>query len=154
MKEKNIEINCYQCDESIVKSIALLLTKIIEEKKRAFILLDTENQESAKQQAKDIDEGLWSFGKTKFIGHSTIFEKDFNPERQPVLISNQEENINNSDYLILTTKTTKNFISKFEKACYFYNEDSNYSLKIISQLREVAGKFNSYKKFQGKWIEK
>lgn len=154
MKEKNIEIKCYQCDESIVKSIALLLTKIIEEKKRAFILLDTENQESAKQQAKDIDEGLWSFSKTKFIGHSTIFDKDFNPERQPVLISNQEENINNSDYLILTAKATTNFISKFEKTCYFYNEDSSYSLKIISQLREVAGKFNSYKKFQGKWIEK
>ena len=54
----------------------------------------------------------------------------------------------------LKIKTTTNFISKFEKACYFYNEDSNYSLKIISQLKEVAGKFNSYKKFQGKWIEK
>lgn len=154
MKEKNIEINCYQCDESIAKSIALLLTKIIEEKKRAFILINQNNQELAKQQAKDLDEGLWSFSKTKFIGHSTIFDQDFKPNRQPVLISNQEENINNSDYLILTTEATKNFISKFEKTCYFYNEDSDYSSRIISQLREIAGKFNSYKKFQGKWIEK
>jgi len=154
MKEKNIEINCYQCDESIVKSIALLLTKIIEEKKRAFILINQNNQELAKQQAKDLDEGLWSFSKTKFIGHSTIFDQDFNPNRQPVLISNQEENINDSDYLILTTEATTNFISKFDKACYFYNEDSDYSSRIISQLREIAGKFNSYKKFQGKWIEK
>ena len=70
-----IEINFYQVsnivENGVAKSIAPLLLKILEDGKRALIYSkDT-------IMINSLDNGLWSFGKNKFIPHVTIFDQEF-----------------------------------------------------------------------------
>lgn len=141
-----MEINFYQIDDVLYKSIAGLLVKIIEDKKKALIYstnLDLINQ---------INEGLWSFSKTKFLPHAS-FNDNQNPERQPIFITNQEENSNKANFLIMLEKTDDNFLNNFEKIFYFF-DDSN--LKESKQLWRYYKKqninLNFFKKIDGKWI--
>lgn len=143
------EINFYQIDDVIVKSMAPLLLKVLDEKKKALIF--------SKDQAKikEIDDRLWQFSKTKFVPHATIFEKDIEDlstwSRQPVLISNEEENKNEADYLILTEDSSSEFIEKFSRSFYFY--DSMMLENVKKFAKNIAKDFSvkSYKKIDGKW---
>ncbi|MDX2082757.1 MAG: DNA polymerase III subunit chi [Rickettsiales bacterium] len=142
-----MEINFYQCDESLIKSLAPLMLKILEEKKKALIF--------AKHQIKikEIDDGLWSYGKNKFIPHITIFDQNFDLKRQPILISNQEENSNQADYLVLIDEAEEAFISKFSRIFYFFDSLNFEAAKITAKkYQPLAKKFNSYKKSDGKWL--
>ncbi len=139
------EINLYQIDDAMAKTMAPLLIKILEEKKKAFIYCPN------KAKIKEIDDGLWVFGKVRFIAHTTIFEKDIEEisswKRQPVLISDEEENKNEASYLVLTSACSDNFIKNFERVFYFYEEGE------AAKIKEFAKKFakvNSYKKVDGK----
>lgn len=143
-----MEINFYQCDESLAKSIAPLTLKILEENKKALIFSTDQNR------INEIDSGLWSYGKNKFIPHITIFDKDFVLKRQPILISNKEENSNDSDYLILTEECDLSFVSKFSRVFYFFDLLNLESAKITAKkYQKLAKKFNFYKKEDGKWIK-
>ena len=143
-----MEINFYQCDESITKSIAPLMLKILEENKKALIFA------SDLARISEIDSGLWSYGKNKFIPHITISDKDFIFERQPILISNKEENSNKADYLILVEEASEAFLSNFSRVFYFYDSlTSEAAKKAEKKYRALAKKFNSYKKSEGKWVK-
>lgn len=140
------EINFYQADETIIKSLAPLLIKVLEENKKALVFCADEKKIS------EIDNSLWSYGRSKFIPHLTILDKDFAKEfpfeRQPILISNKEENSNQADYLVFLDEPTSSFISSFKRVFYFY-EESN-----LAQAKNLAQKLNpknSYKKIDGKW---
>jgi DNA polymerase IIIc chi subunit len=132
------EINFYQVDEALGKSIAPLMLKILEEKKRALIFTKNENL------IKEIDSNLWSFGRNKFIPHITIFDKNFDLKRQPILITNKEENSNNADYLVFLDEPSKDFTSNFKRIFYFFEPE-----KKSSKLQPT----NSYKKQDGKWVK-
>lgn len=90
------EINFYAVEEDIVKAMAPILLKIIDDNKRAIIFV------KGNDSIKKIDDSLWTYGRNKFIPHATIFDKDFVAKDQPILISNQEDNINKADYLIFS----------------------------------------------------
>ena len=138
------EINFYQVDETIIKSLAPLLLKILEEKKKVLIFCETQ------AQIKAIDDSLWSYGRNKFIPHITIYDKDFSLERQPILISDKEENSNKADYLVFLDMPSEAFISKFSRVFYFFEESG------LGQAKTVAKKVkptNSYKKADGKWVK-
>lgn len=132
------EINFYQVDEAVGKSIAPLILKVLEEKKRAIIFTKNENL------IKEIDSNLWSFGRNKFIPHITIFDREFDLKRQPVLITNREENSNQADYLIFLDEPSNSFTSNFKRIFYFFEAGKN-----ISKLKPT----NSYKKQDGKWVK-
>lgn len=143
-----MEINFYQCDESLVKSIAPLMLRILEENKKALIF----SRDAA--QTKEIDDGLWSYGKNKFIPHVLISDKNFVMERQPILISNKDENANKADYLVLSEEVSPNFLSNFSRIFYFYDVlNIDNAKKAAANYKKVASKFNSYKKEDGKWIK-
>jgi len=131
------EINFYQVDETIIKSLAPLLLKVLEEKKKALIFCRSENQ------IKEIDGSLWSYGRNKFIPHVTISDKDFVMDRQPILITNKEENTNKADYLVFLDEPDEAFISKFSRVFYFYEGKATAKIKPT----------NSYKKQDGKWVK-
>lgn len=131
------EINFYQVDESISKSLAPLLLKILSEKKKVLIFCRKQ------AQINEIDEALWNYGRNKFIPHATIFDKEFELKRQPVLLSNKEENLNLADYLVFLDEPSEAFISKFSRVFYFFEEGNN-SAKV------KPTKF--YKKVDGKWV--
>ena len=142
------EINFYQVDETISKSLAPLLIKILDENKKAFIFCNNANQ------IKEIDTSLWSYGRNKFIPHITIFDQEFDLERQPILISNKTENANKADYLIFLNEVEESFISKFSRVFYFFEEGNLSTAKnIAKKLKIIATKFNSYKKEDGKWVK-
>lgn len=143
-----MEINFYQCDESLVKSIAPLMLKILEENKKAFIF----SSDSARTQ--EIDVGLWSYGKNKFIPHILISDKNFVLERQPILISDKEENSNKADYLVLMEEVSEDFISNFSRIFYFYDSlNLDAAKKTAKKYQKLATKFNSYKKEDLKWVK-
>lgn len=140
----SVEINFYQADETIVKSLAPLLLKVLEEKKKALIFCTNP------AQTKAIDDSLWSYGRNKFIPHVTIFDKDFEMERQPILISDKEENSNKADYLVFLDLPSNGFLSSFGRVFYFFEEQN------FSTAEEIAKKIkpkNCYKKSDGKWVK-
>lgn len=138
------EINFYQVDETIIKSLAPVLIKILEEKKK--VLIFCRNQ----AQIKAIDDSLWSYGRNKFIPHITISDKEFVLERQPILISDKEENANKADYLVFLDLPSESFAKSFSRVFHFFEEQN------IAVAKEVAKKIkptNSYKKTDGKWVK-
>ncbi len=142
------EINFYQCDESLSRSIAPLLLKVLEEDKKAFIF--STNQ----IRIKEIDDGLWTYGKNKFIPHITIFDKDFVLERQPILISDKEQNANKADYLVLSEKASEDFVKSFSRVFYFFDMlEIDAAKAVAKKYQNFATKFNSYKKEDGKWVK-
>jgi DNA polymerase IIIc chi subunit len=132
------EINFYEVDEGVVKAMAPILLKILDEKKRAFIFIKN------LEKIKEIDASLWSYGRSKFIPHVTIFDKDFESEMQPILISNEEKNLNNAHYLIFLDEPNQDFLNDFSRSFYFF-ENSPNCLNIKPD--------NFYKKQSGKWAK-
>ncbi len=144
------EINFYQIDDVPAKSIAPLLTKILDDKKKAMIFCNDLGL------LKEVDEGLWQFGKVRFIPHVTIFEKDIEKistwVRQPVVISNEEENKNNADYLLLLDEVSSEFAKNFKRIFFFYESQQINKAKAFAK-KITANKIKSFKKEDGKWIE-
>lgn len=141
------EINFYQIDDVITKALAPLLIKVTDEKKKALIYCTN----AAK--FKEIDDSLWSYGKYKFVAHATLADKElaeFGWQRQPVFLIDREENINEADYLVLTSEASEAFISKFARVFYFYEaQDVAAVKKFAKQFKKV----NAYKKVDAKWVK-
>jgi DNA polymerase IIIc chi subunit len=138
------EINFYQIDESLVKSLAPLLLKVLSENKKALVFCKNI------EQIKDIDGSLWSYGRNKFIPHITILDKDFELNRQPIFLSNEEKNSNNANYLVFLDEPSKAFMEGFERVFYFFAE-SNFD-----EAKSLAAKLkpqNCYKKQDAKWVK-
>ncbi|OFW80523.1 MAG: hypothetical protein A2887_04925 [Alphaproteobacteria bacterium RIFCSPLOWO2_01_FULL_40_26] len=132
------EINFYQVDETIIKSLAPLLLKILDEKKKVLVFC------ADSMQIREFDSALWSYGRNKFIPHATIFDREFELERQPVLLTDKEENLNKADYLVFLREPSEAFVSSFKRVFYFY-EQGKFSTKIKPT--------NSYRKENGKWVK-
>lgn len=132
------EINFYQVDETIIKSLAPLLIKVLDEKKKALVFC------ADQKQIAEIDASLWTYGRSKFIPHVTISDKEFKMKRQPILITDKEENTNEADYLVFLSEPSEVFISKFARVFYFY-EEGKFAAKVKAK--------NSYKKELGKWVK-
>lgn len=141
------EINFYQIDDVMAKSIAPLLLKVLEEKKKALVFC------ADNSRLKEIDDALWTYGKHKFIPHATFGDKivqEFGWDRQPVFLVSEEKNVNEADYLILTCDASEGFVSKFGRVFYFYESQN---LSIVKAFAKKFSKMNAYKKADGKWVK-
>ncbi len=142
------ELNFYQVDDKIMASLAPLLLKILEEKKKAIIFCEDP------EKIKLMDNSLWSFGRNKFIPHVTIFDEDYDFKRQPILISNKQENTNEAEYLIFLDEVTKDFAGGFSRIFHFFSEDDSSKAKSMAKnLGEISKKTNAYKREDGKWVK-
>lgn len=137
------EISFYQVDETIIKSLAPLLLKVLDEKKKVLVFCGNQSQ------IKEIDTSLWVYGRNKFIPHATIYDKELSSPRQPILISDKEENLNQADYLVFLSEPSADFISKFSRVFYFFEEGDFPIAKNIAKKLSPA---NSYKKTNGRWV--
>jgi DNA polymerase IIIc chi subunit len=135
---KESQIIFYQSSDGIIKSMAPILLKIIDEKKRAFIYVKN------KEKIEEIDILLWNYGRSKFIPHATILDENFIHEDQPILISNQEFNLNQADYLIFIDEPQIEFTKNFFKCFYFYENENECNLIKADVI---------FKKHQGKWVK-
>ena len=145
------EINFYQIDDVITKSLAPLLMKVMEDKKKALIYCTN----AAK--FKEIDDSLWTYGKHRFIPHLTPLDKEiaaeFGWERQPILLNNKEENLNKADCLVMVDEASEAFALGFKRVFYFYDAiDAGAAKAIAKRFDGKVKKVNSYKKEDGKWV--
>lgn len=138
------EVNFYQYDDLLIRSLGPIVLKIQEEKNKVLIICQDE------AQAKELDLSLWTYGRNKFIPHATSLDKNFEAKRQPVLISNIAQNLNEATYLIFLGQIDKDFIEGFNRAFYFYSDSDEEMAKRLSS--ELSPK-NSFKKIDGKWIK-
>lgn len=141
------EINFYQIDDVVTKSLAPLLIKVVDDKKKALVFC----ADAAK--FKEIDDSLWSYGKHKFVAHATLADKDleqFGWERQPVFLVNKEENVNKADYLALIGEASEGFIAGFARVFYFYEARE---LEAVKKFSKKFKKVNAYKKVDAKWVK-
>ena len=146
------EINFYQIDDVYAKSIAPLLIKAMDEGKKSFVFC------SDSEKLAEIDKVLWQFSKTKFVPHVTNKETDIEEvsswERQPILLSDEEDNKNKADYLVLIDEPSQEFIAKFSRVFYFYtDEDVAKAKKFAKNFAKDGQKVKSFKKSDGKWQE-
>ncbi|MBU6338651.1 MAG: DNA polymerase III subunit chi [Rickettsiales bacterium] len=143
-----MEVSFYQCDEALAKSIAPLLLKILDENKKALIVT------TSQMEVKEIDAALWSFGKNKFIPHITDSDKDFDFKRQPIIITDKEDNFNGADYIVLTKEVSSNFLRNFSRVFYFYDVLNVAVAKVLAgKYKNIASKIQSYGKKDGKWVK-
>ena len=133
-----MEINFYQIEGDLGNAIAPLMLKILGEKKRAVIF--SKDQDLISQ----LDKKLWIYGRDKFIPHALESDSDFDSERQPILITSEEKNANNADYLVFLDEPSGEFAKKFSRIFYFFEEG-----KMNSNLTPTK----SYKKQGGKWVK-
>ena len=140
--QKN-EINLYISSDDILKSICQLASKILEDQKKILILC-------APDQVNQIDSSLWTFGRNRFIPHITSNDKNFDFARQPIIITSEENNFNNADYLIFTDAISSNFIGNFTRSfCFTGNE--NTKTTILKNLGNSC-KISLHKKEGKKWL--
>lgn len=135
----NCEINFYEVDESIAKALGPLLSKIIDEGKKALVFCENE------EKMLEIDKVLWSFARSRFIPHITIKDQDFEMLRQPVLLTFKAVNDNQADYLVFLDEIEESFVKNFTRVFHFY-ENHPKTTKIKPH--------NHFQKINGKWIKK
>jgi DNA polymerase IIIc chi subunit len=155
-----MEINLYQysldqideetkkikSDNGLIKSLAPLLIKIIQDQKKALVFCRDQ------ELIKTIDASLWSYGKNRFIPHITIFDQGFDLIRQPILISNKNENSNKSDFLVIIDEADIDFVKSFNRAFLFFDSLQIEKVKkFISNNQKIFTQIKSYKKEAGKW---
>lgn len=138
------EVNFYQYDDLLIRSLAPIVLKIQEERNKVLILCESD------EQTKELDLALWTYGRNKFIPHATSLDKNFEAKRQPVLITNIAQNINEATYLIFLGQVNKDFVDGFNRAFYFYSYSDEEIAKGLSL--QLSPK-NSFKKIDGKWIK-
>lgn len=142
-----MEINFYQIDDVLHKSIAPLLLKVLEENKKALIYCQNE------QTVKEIDIGLWQFSKTKFVPHATIAEK-VDTLKQPVFITNLQKNSNQAEYLVMIDIVDEEFLKQFSRVFYFFGtNDTDKSRKLWAQYKQKSYELNFYRREDGGWVK-
>ena len=141
-----MEINFYQSDETLHKIIATICLKLINDDKK--IVIYNQSQEIINY----LDDSLWQFPKLKFIPHATY--QDNNKEKQPIYITNNQENPNQASHLILINQIADlNFIQNFQKTFYFFNSnDINLAKENWQNWQNNNLKLNYFKKQQDKWL--
>jgi DNA polymerase III subunit chi len=89
------EIRFYHLErQGIEQALPGLISKALENGHRIIVKTANENE------MQRLNEHLWIYNPNSFIPHGT--RKDAYPEKQPVLLTTQDENLNNADVLILT----------------------------------------------------
>ena len=142
-----MEINFYHLENINYKIIAQILLKIRDEGKRTLIYAKTD------ELLKQIDESLWSFSKTKFLPHATKWE-NVNSLDQPIFLTNEEDNQNKAEFLLMLDAVNDNFLKSFEKTFYFFSDNNiEFARKLYLDYKKKSFSINFYKKDGDKWIK-
>lgn len=126
------------------------MLKVISAKKK--VLIYSQDPDRIKQ----IDDALWSFGRNKFIPHVTVFDQEFSKvpsKRQPIFITNQQENTNEAEYLVILDEVAPKFLLTFERIFGFYNPLSQHLTAKLTKTELKNIQVNSYKRKDGGWVK-
>ena len=116
------EINFYYIEEKFINFLSKFLLKIIENNKK--IILYSTNETSL----INLNKLLWTFDKTSFLPH--LLYKEDSSEETPILLSNTEENIYNSNFLLFSSFIENlDFLKSFEKTYYIFYSNNQESIE-------------------------
>jgi len=131
------EISFYHLTSSTVEvALPSLLKKSLDSQKKSFILIPEESS------LKKLDKHLWEYQADSFIPHGN--SKDSFAENQPIILSNEENNINNSNFLFALRGASSEFVKKFERYFDIFNG---------SDENEVKEARSRWKKFKGEGFD-
>lgn len=84
-----------------------------------------------------ISEALWSFKPESFLPHG--FDKDGNPQQHPIWLSEQAENVNEADLLILTHNLEQPIGNEYKLCCDIFDG------RIEADVLAARARWKAYK---------
>lgn len=119
------EIRFYHLQkQSLDQALPMVLEKSYEANYRTLVVMESE-KEVFRMSAL-----IWAYKPHSFLPHGS--QKDGQADKQPIWISNTEENINKSNVLILCQGRTSENVDKYDLVCEMLNGHSD---KEISDAR-------------------
>ncbi len=122
------------------KSVCKLIEKSYQTGQNSFVKVEDENFQEI------INKSLWTYSQKTFIPHGSI--NDSFPERQPVLISHSEGNVNNAK-ILLSVASEYTDIEIFERVIIIFSHDSKLQKDLCRALyykyKEKYGAIKYYK---------
>lgn len=102
------EVSFYHLTQTpLEKALPVLMEKVLASGKRGLVLV----KEEAK--LKTLDNVLWTYSSPKFLPHGTA--KDGQAEKQPIFLTQKEENPNKAEMLVLVDGQEPAFFSEFSR---------------------------------------
>lgn len=150
------EINFYCIEEEVNNFLYNFLSKLVDKGNRIFIY-----SEKAEKMEK-LDNALWTMKKVEFLPH--LLYNDEGVEETPIIISNQKENKNNSNFILISSYfDDTEFLNSFEKVFYIFSpinsniieytknswlkyKKENFDLKLLK--KDSSGKWEISNEFK------
>jgi len=110
---------------SLEQALPKLLEKVLEQGKRALVLA------GSPERVEALNALLWSYDANSFLPHGSA--RDGNAERQPVWLSDKDENANQADMLFLTDGAISAQVAKFAR-CFELFDGGNDD--VVAAARE------------------
>lgn len=129
-----------------------LLKKSLEQSKR--ILVRTDSFETAEKLSND----LWKFQDNYVLPHGLVCEEM--PDKQPILLTYHQENLNNADYIFFIGQVEIADFSDFadyQRAIVIFDDTSDaikdHMRQEFKKLKQNKIQVTYYQQRQGKWHE-
>lgn len=107
------EIRFYHLqNQSLEQALPALVSKAYENGHRIVI-------KSASDRIEKINEHLWTYKPESFLPHGSA--KDGNAEKQPIWITDKDENPNDADLLILTNNQSCEGLENYKLVCEMFD---------------------------------
>ena len=107
------------------KVLPKLLESVIAKGNNVHILCEND------EQIKTLDDYLWTYEQLSFLPHATY--KDDLVEKQPIVLSINDNNLNNASVLVLTEPKLPQNFSKFSKGIYISDVAENDKSEILEK---------------------
>ncbi len=121
------EVRFYHLQRGVMEhNLPPLLAKIHSIGHRVVVKLGKEDS------VKMLDSLLWSFDPNSFLPHGSE-GKGIDPLEQPIWLTNNDDNPNNANVLILADGAVSDKISDYDICCEMFNGDDAEAVKIARQ---------------------
>ncbi|MEQ9115500.1 MAG: DNA polymerase III subunit chi [Rickettsiales bacterium] len=145
------EVSFYQITVSpLERVLPKILEKVYEDlEHRCFILCEDETQ------LAELNDSLWAIGGRNFLPHDTTKCKD--PDKQPILLGTEINNINNSDVLIVLKdyfEESNEFKKVFDIFHGLKGNDLEMARERYKKYRDMGCQLKFWKQdAEGKWTQ-
>jgi DNA polymerase-3 subunit chi len=138
--------------QSLEQAMPAILSKALAQGKRAIVRFGNE------AHIRHFDEHLWTYNPDSFLPHGIA--KEPHAEKQPILLTNKEENQNEADILLLwQVQTVPGNLDQFTLVCDFIDgrdDDSVIAGRARWKAYKEAGHTQTYwqQNERGGWEQK
>lgn len=127
-----MRVDFYHLQSSpLERALPQLLDRVLKSGERALVMASSEDRVDA------LANMLWTFNPNSWLPHGT--SKDGFPEKQPVYLTDKEENPNGARFLVLTDGMSSSQLAAFDRCLDIF--DGNYDESVIgARQRWTAAK--------------